>query len=139
MDIKKWNRLQNIKHHNGNPSLKILLSSSSNLKFPIFTLFNILWKKKVLDIPFISDMNNIYEFVHIWRIFITVREFTDGRTDRQTECITIFEHCWKILKTLKPFHKYISCSFKLNPHNMSEIFCGVLLTKFAFVHLNDTC
>ena len=42
-----------------------------------------------------SDINNIYQFQDISRIFARVRE----RTDRQTECINTFQLCWKVLKT----------------------------------------
>ena len=45
-----------------------------------------------------SDMNNIFKFQDILRIFTRVRTGADGQTDRQTECINTFQLCWKVLK-----------------------------------------
>ena len=45
----------------------------------------------------ISDMNNICKFHDISRIFKRFRAWTDGRSDRKTECINTFQLFWKVL------------------------------------------
>ena len=44
-----------------------------------------------------SDMNNIYQFQDISRIFTRVTARTERQTDRQIECINTFQHFWKVL------------------------------------------
>ena len=46
------------------------------------------------DMP---DMNSIYKFQDIWRIFTRVK----ARTERQIEPIKTFQLCWKVLKRKK--------------------------------------
>ena len=48
-----------------------------------------------------SDMNSIYQFQDIWRIFTRVIECGQRQThrQRQTECINTFKLCWKVLKS----------------------------------------
>ena len=56
----------------------------------IYTIFN--------PVHAMSDINNIYQFQDIWRIFTRVRAWTDGQTDIQTECMNTFQLFWKVLK-----------------------------------------
>ena len=60
----------------------------------------------------ISDINSIYKFKNIWRTFARVKACTDGRTDRQTEFVNIFQLCWKLLKPMVYKWKYISIHFE---------------------------
>ena len=66
----------------------------------IYTIFN--------TVHAMSDKNNIYQFQDITKIFTRVRAWTDGQTDKQTECIkhfsTLLESVNKNRKNWKKFH-----------------------------------
>ena len=86
-----------------------------------------------------SDMNNIYQFQNIWRIFTRVRaptdRKTDGQTDRQTECINTFHPCWKVLKSITHLFMISRKTYYLYAH-----FCYyVPLNIFYFLSLYFLC
>ena len=61
----------------------------------IYTIFN--------TVHAMSDMNNIYQFQDIWRIFTRVRARTGRRTDGQTGRQTnrMHKHFWTLLESVK--------------------------------------
>ena len=85
-----------------------------------------------------SDINTIYQFQDIRRIFTRVRAWTNGRTDRQTECINTFQLCWKVLLRNKSKFKgyiYIFIIHNLGKFqiNKCKLNLSIIHTSFCFI------
>ena len=107
----------------------------------------------------VSNVNNIYKFHNIWRIFMRLRACIDGRTDKQTESINSFQLYRKTLVILKKKKKkhnstknslpvisrhrttYLqsfarSCTWKVKTSNaifIATIFLNVWMTRVNFI------
>ena len=69
-------------------------------------------------------MNNMSKFQDLLRIFMRLRNYTD----RHTECINIFQLCWKMLKSAQTR----SNNDEQNPCESFEFGGGFVLKKSSF-------
>ena len=93
----------------------------------IHTIFN--------TVHAMSDMNNIYQFHDIWRIFTRVRARTDRQTNRMHKHFsTLLESVKKgTHKTIKTNHKQYSHIIKFHPTVWDSV---IFKTSECLVHRN---